>query len=53
LNVASDGTAATGSVVSHRLRLSDLHGRSLMIHADPDNYSDQPGGARIACGIIP
>jgi superoxide dismutase, Cu-Zn family len=53
LNVAEDGTAATGSIRSARLSLSELHGRSLMIHADPDNYADQPGGARIACGVIP
>ena len=39
-------------------KLSDLSGRSLMIHAAGDNYSDDPkplggGGARIACGVIP
>jgi superoxide dismutase, Cu-Zn family len=44
-------------VVAPRLKVSDLKGRSLIIHANPDNYSDQPeplggSGARIACGVI-
>lgn len=39
------------------LTTKDIKGRSLMIHAGGDNYSDQPaplggGGARIACGVI-
>jgi len=45
--------------VSHaaRVKTSDLGGRSVMIHAGGDNYSDQPariggGGARVACGIV-
>lgn len=41
-----------------RLKVSDIHGRALIIHAGGDNYSDQPnplggGGARIACGVVP
>ena len=37
--------------------LAALRGKTLMIHAGGDNYSDQPkplggGGARIACGVI-
>lgn len=44
-------------VLAPRLKLSDLKGRSLMIHAGGDNYSDNPqklggGGGRIACGVI-
>lgn len=39
-----------------RLKVSDLKGLSLMIHANGDNYSDKPelggGGARIACGTF-
>jgi len=39
-----------------RLKVSDLKGRSLMIHAGGDNYSNTPhlggGGKRIACGVI-
>jgi len=53
LVVADDGSAATGVLTAQRLSLQELHGRSLMIHAETDNYSDQPGGARVACGIIP
>ena len=44
-------------VLAPRLKLADLKGRSLMIHAGGDNYSDKPaplggGGARVACGVI-
>ena len=56
LNVGADGKATT-SVLAPRLKTADLMGRSLMIHAGGDNYSDMPaalggGGGRIACGII-
>lgn len=56
LEVGQDGMAAK-SVVAQRLKTADLKGRSLMIHAGGDNYSDDPkplggGGARIACGVI-
>jgi Cu-Zn family superoxide dismutase len=56
LVVATEGTASE-AVVAPRLKVSDLKGRSLIIHANPDNYSDQPeplggSGARIACGVI-
>ena len=48
---------ASHPVVAPRIKLSDLKGRSLMIHAHGDNYSDNPkrlggGGKRIACGVI-
>lgn len=44
-------------VLAPRLKLSDLKGRALIIHAGGDNYSDHPdplggGGARIACGVV-
>jgi Cu-Zn family superoxide dismutase len=44
-------------VLAPQLRVKDVRGRSLVIHAGGDNYSDQPeplggGGARIACGVI-
>jgi len=44
-------------VVAPRLKMSDLKGRSLMVHVGGDNYADGPkplggGGARIACGRI-
>lgn len=56
LTVAADGSARQ-QLVASRLKLADLKGRSLMIHAGGDNYSDQPqplggGGARIACGVV-
>lgn len=39
-----------------RLKLKDLTGLTIMIHANGDNYTDTPplggGGARIACGVI-
>ncbi|MDE0356227.1 MAG: superoxide dismutase [Cu-Zn] SodC [Gammaproteobacteria bacterium] len=57
LSVNSSG-AATTPVVAPRVSVSDLDGRSLMIHAGGDNYSDTPaplggGGARVACGVVP
>lgn len=44
-------------LLAPRLKVSDLAGRALVIHAGGDNYSDVPeelggGGARIACGVI-
>ena len=56
LTVGADGTAST-AVTAPRLKMSDVKGRSLMIHAGGDNYSDQPaplggGGARVACGVV-
>jgi len=55
--VDSEGNAKT-PVLAPRVKVSDLTGRSLMIHAGGDNYSDIPkklggGGARVACGIVP
>lgn len=56
LYVGADGTA-TLPVLAPRLKVKDVKGRSIMIHAGGDNYSDQPaalggGGARIACGVV-
>ncbi len=52
-------TAGNGNqpVLAPRLKLADIKGRSLMVHAGGDNHADQPaplggGGARIACGVI-
>ncbi len=55
LEVGADGKA-TQAVTTPHLKLADMHGHSLMIHAGSDNYSDQPkplggGGARVACGV--
>jgi Cu-Zn family superoxide dismutase len=56
LTAGADGTA-TQPVSALRLKLADVAGRSLMIHAGGDTYSDMPaplggGGARLACGVI-
>lgn len=50
LAVAEDGSAKT-PVTAPRLHVADLAGRSLMVHAEADNYADKPGGGRIACGV--
>jgi len=56
LVVGADGEA-TLPVLAPRLTIKDVLGRSVMIHAGADNYSDQPdpsggGGTRVACGVI-
>lgn len=48
---------ANNPVLAPRLKMSDLKGRSLMVHAGGENHSDHPaplggGGARIVCGVI-
>jgi Cu-Zn family superoxide dismutase len=54
---ADVGGNATNAVIAPHLKVADIKGRSIMIHAGGDNYSDQPnplggGGARIACGVV-
>jgi len=56
LYVGTDGKA-TLPILAPRLKTVNLKGRSLMIHAGGDNYSDVPaalggGGARMACGVV-
>ena len=48
---------ASHPVLAPRLKLSELKGKSLMIHAGGDNHADHPqplggGGARMACAVI-
>ncbi|WP_420473453.1 superoxide dismutase [Cu-Zn] SodC [Noviherbaspirillum sp. ST9] len=48
---------AGNPVLSPRLKLADVRGRALMVHAGGDNHSDHPaalggGGARVVCGVI-
>jgi Cu-Zn family superoxide dismutase len=55
LTVDANGKA-TKAVTAPHLTVADVKGRSIVIHAGGDNYSDQPaplggGGARIACGV--
>jgi superoxide dismutase, Cu-Zn family len=57
LYVSPDGVA-NQPVLAPRLKLSDLAGHSLMVHAGGDNHDDHPaplggGGARMVCGVIP
>jgi Cu-Zn family superoxide dismutase len=56
LVVAQNG-AATQKMEVKGMALADFHGKTLMIHAGGDNYSDAPkplggGGERIACGVV-
>jgi len=56
LTVDDKGMARSRLIAPH-LKVSDLKGRSVVIHSGGDNYSDQPaplggGGARIACGVF-
>jgi Cu-Zn family superoxide dismutase len=55
LYVTNDGKANTPTLAP-RLKLKNLKGLTVMIHANGDNYSDNPplggGGAREACGVI-
>jgi Cu-Zn family superoxide dismutase len=57
LDVDAEGNATTMVQALH-LSLNDVRGRAIVIHADGDNYSDQPkplggGGERVACGVVP
>ncbi|MBC7951394.1 MAG: superoxide dismutase family protein [Rhodospirillaceae bacterium] len=56
LAVNADGTAADPLVAPH-LKVADLKGRAIIIHAGADNYADEPkplggGGPRMACGVV-
>lgn len=55
LTVNADDNA-TLPIMAPLLKVADLRGHSIIIHAGADNYSDTPpmggGGARIACGVI-
>ncbi len=56
LVVEKDGTAGA-KLTAPRLKVADLRGRSVIIHASGDNYDDKPqplggGGGRIACGVF-
>lgn len=56
LTVNTDGNA-TITLLGPRLKVSNIRGRALIIHAGGDNYSDMPkalggGGARVACALI-
>ena len=49
--------SASGKMMAPRLKIADLRGRAVIIHAGGDNYDDKPqplggGGGRIACGVF-
>ena len=54
--VADEKGVVNVKVGAPRLKLKDFKGRTLMIHAGGDNYSDNPpmggGGSRIGCGVV-
>lgn len=48
---------ASQPVLAPRLKMAELRGRALIVHAGGDNHADHPaplggGGARMACGVI-
>jgi Cu-Zn family superoxide dismutase len=56
LAVNADG-GATDKLLAPHLKVADLKGRAIIIHAGADNYADDPkplggGGMRIACGVV-
>lgn len=56
LSVDANGASAN-PVLAPRLKLADVKGKALMVHAGGDNHADHPaplggGGARMACGVI-
>ncbi len=49
--------SASLPVLAPRLKMAELKGKALMIHAGGDNHADHPaplggGGARMACGVF-
>ena len=55
ITATADGVKS--SISAPNLTLAEIEGRSLVIHQNPDNYTDHPenggSGPRIACGVIP
>lgn len=55
LQIMSDGSGIL-MTSTNRLTLEQLRGRTVILHANRDNYTDTPAnggsGARIACGVI-
>jgi superoxide dismutase, Cu-Zn family len=54
--IVGDNGEAANAIIAPHLKVEDLWGHALVIHAGGDNYTDNPplggGGARIACGVI-
>lgn len=55
LEADKDGKVMTTTKAPH-VKLADIKGRAVIIHANGDTYSDTPvlggGGERVACGVI-
>ena len=55
IRVLNDGTGIL-ETTTNRFTLGDLVGKTVILHANPDNYTDTPAnggsGPRIACGVI-
>jgi len=52
-----DTGKATQPVFKPAIKITDVRGHAIIVHANGDNYSDHPeklggGGARVACGLI-
>lgn len=51
----SCGGEAYLAVLSDRIRISDIVGRTIVVHSDADDFRSQPAGnagTKIACGLI-
>lgn len=51
----SCGGRAELTVLTNRFSICDIHGKTVVIHAEPDDFHTQPSGnagAKIACGVI-
>ena len=51
----SNNGRAYSQVLTVRFRVSDIIGRTVVIHRDPDDFKTQPSGnagKKIACGVI-
>lgn len=55
IRILNDGTGIM-ETTTNRFTLGDLVGKTVILHANADNYTDTPvnggSGARIACGVI-
>lgn len=49
------GTRAFSVTLTDRFRVSQIIGKAVVVHENPDDFTTQPSGnsgARIACGVI-
>lgn len=52
--LSTAGTAKM-TVLTHRFRVSEIIGKTVIIHENPDDFTTQPSGnpgSKIACGVI-